>query len=102
MNFMIFAIKSFPRKSHAARQFWTLCSPSIGKRTLGIISNPVNSTVPIFAEQMKKNGAYDPKRIFGVTTLDIVRARTFIAEARPSAPMPAPVCFKNSRRVSFR
>merc|ERR1719247_1565173 len=51
------------------------------KAFVAIISNPVNSTVPIFAEQMKKNGTYDPKRIFGVTTLDIVRARTFIAEA---------------------
>eukprot|EP00656_Telonema_subtile_P002064 TRINITY_DN108_c0_g1_i1.p1 TRINITY_DN108_c0_g1~~TRINITY_DN108_c0_g1_i1.p1 ORF type:complete len:349 (+),score=105.64 TRINITY_DN108_c0_g1_i1:220-1266(+) len=51
------------------------------KAFVAIISNPVNSTVPIFAEQMKKEGCYDPKRIFGVTTLDIVRANTFIAEA---------------------
>merc|ERR1712054_526181 len=48
---------------------------------VAIISNPVNSTVPIFAEQMKKEGCYDPKKIFGVTTLDIVRANTFVAEA---------------------
>merc|ERR1712166_195620 len=48
---------------------------------VAIISNPVNSTVPIFAEQMKKEGCYDPKRVFGVTTLDIVRANTFVAEA---------------------
>merc|ERR1712054_424110 len=51
------------------------------KAMVAIISNPVNSTVPIFAEQMKKEGCYDPKRIFGVTTLDIVRANTFVAEA---------------------
>lgn len=51
------------------------------KAMVAIISNPVNSTVPIFAEQMKKYGCYDPKRIFGVTTLDIVRANTFVAEA---------------------
>merc|ERR1711998_196446 len=51
------------------------------KAFVAIISNPVNSTVPIFAEQMKKEGCYDPKRIFGVTTLDIVRAHTFVAEA---------------------
>merc|ERR1712159_31750 len=48
---------------------------------VAIISNPVNSTVPIFAEQMKKEGCYDPKKIFGVCTLDIVRANTFVAEA---------------------
>ena len=45
---------------------------------IAIISNPVNSTVPIAAEMFKKAGVYDPNRIFGVTTLDIVRANTFI------------------------
>lgn len=27
-----------------------------------VISNPVNSTVPIVAEVFKKHGVYDPKR----------------------------------------
>ncbi|KAH9476944.1 Malate dehydrogenase, mitochondrial [Psilocybe cubensis] len=45
-----------------------------------VISNPVNSTVPIVAEVFKKFGTYDPKRLFGVTTLDVVRASTFVAE----------------------
>jgi malate/lactate dehydrogenase len=43
---------------------------------LNIISNPVNSTVAIAAETLKKLGVYDPKRLFGVTTLDVVRAET--------------------------
>lgn len=46
-----------------------------------MISNPVNSTVPIAAETLKKMGVYDPRKLFGVTTLDVVRARTFVAEA---------------------
>ena len=37
--------------------------------------------VPIFAETMKLHGCFDPKKICGVTTLDIVRAHTFVAEA---------------------
>jgi malate dehydrogenase len=45
-----------------------------------VISNPVNSTVPIVAEVFKKRGNFDPKRLFGVTTLDVVRASTFVAE----------------------
>lgn len=45
-----------------------------------IISNPVNSTVPIAAEVLKKAGVFDPKRLFGVTTLDVVRAETFVQE----------------------
>jgi len=42
----------------------------------------VNSTVPIAAEVLKKKGVYDPKKLFGVTTLDTVRASTFIADAK--------------------
>ena len=45
-----------------------------------IISNPVNSTVPIAAEVLKKNKCFDPTRLFGVTSLDVVRAQTFVAE----------------------
>merc|ERR1740115_573715 len=39
---------------------------------LAIISNPVNSTVPIAAEVLKK--------VCGVTTLDVCRANTFVGE----------------------
>lgn len=45
-----------------------------------IATNPVNSLVPLFSEVMKKNGAYDPHKIFGVTTLNVIRANTFVAE----------------------
>ncbi|KAI9090919.1 hypothetical protein K1719_028404 [Acacia pycnantha] len=47
---------------------------------VNLISNPVNSTVAIAAEVFKKAGTYDPKRLLGVTTLDVVRANTFVAE----------------------
>ncbi|KAL6893985.1 hypothetical protein ACP4OV_008083 [Aristida adscensionis] len=47
---------------------------------VNLISNPVNSTVPIAAEVFKKAGTYNPKRLLGVTTLDVVRANTFVAE----------------------
>lgn len=54
-----------------------------------IISNPVNSTVPIVAETLKKNGVYNPKKLFGVTTLDIVRANTFISQLFSSETKPS-------------
>ena len=47
---------------------------------VNMISNPVNSTIPIAAEVFKKRGTYDPKKLCGVTTLDVVRAKTFVAE----------------------
>ncbi|KAJ4896734.1 Malate dehydrogenase 1 [Raphanus sativus] len=46
---------------------------------VNMISNPVNSTVPIAAEIFKKACMYDEKKLFGVTTLDVVRAKTFFA-----------------------
>ncbi|KAK7523974.1 malate dehydrogenase, NAD-dependent [Phyllosticta citricarpa] len=45
-----------------------------------VISNPVNSTVPIAAEVLKAAGVFNPKKLFGVTTLDVVRAETFVGE----------------------
>lgn len=52
------------------------------KAMILIISNPVNSTVPIVAETFKKAGVYDPKRLFGVTTLDVVRANSFVGNSQ--------------------
>lgn len=46
---------------------------------VNMISNPVNSTVPIAAEVFMKAGTYNEKKLFGVTTLDVVRAKTFYA-----------------------
>ena len=46
----------------------------------------MNSTVPIAAETLKAAGVYDPRKLFGVTTLDVVRAETFIAEAKGISP----------------
>merc|ERR1712144_67057 len=51
-----------------------------------IISNPVNSTVPITAEVFKAKGVYNPKKLFGVTTLDVVRASRFISEVKGTDP----------------
>jgi len=43
-----------------------------------VITNPVNSTVPIAAEVLKAHGVYNKHKLFGVSTLDLVRAKTFI------------------------
>jgi malate dehydrogenase len=60
----------------------TACAKACPEAMLLIISNPVNSTVPIVAETFKKHGVYDPKRLFGVTTLDVVRANTFVGNSQ--------------------
>lgn len=49
---------------------------------IGIITNPVNTTVAIAAEVLKKAGVYDKNKLFGITTLDVIRAEDFVAEKK--------------------
>merc|ERR1712061_136879 len=58
------------------------CAEACPKAAILIISNPVNSTVPIAASILKQKGVYNPKKLFGVTTLDVCRAKTFVAAAK--------------------
>lgn len=58
--------------------------PQMERNSLFFFLLQVNSTIPITSEIFKKHGVYNPNRIFGVTTLDIVRANTFVAELKVS------------------
>ncbi|XP_078081288.1 malate dehydrogenase, mitochondrial [Mustelus asterias] len=62
------------------------CAQHCPEAMICIISNPVNSTIPITSEIFKKFGVYNPNKIFGVTTLDVVRANTFIGELKGLDP----------------
>jgi len=64
----------------------TGCAEACPNACILVISNPVNSTVPIAAEVLKQKGVYNPRKLFGVTTLDVCRARTFVAEAKGFDP----------------
>lgn len=56
------------------------------KACVGIITNPVNTTVAIAAEVLKKAGVYDKNKLFGITTLDVIRSNTFVAELKGKNP----------------
>ncbi|MBJ2139044.1 malate dehydrogenase [Paraglaciecola chathamensis] len=51
-----------------------------------IITNPVNTTVAIAAEALKAKGVYNKNKLFGVTTLDVIRAETFVGNLRDLNP----------------
>lgn len=51
-----------------------------------IVTNPVNSTVPIARKIFEAAGTYSRDRLFGVTTLDVCRANTFVAEKMDVPP----------------
>jgi malate dehydrogenase len=67
------------------------CADNCPKALIGIITNPVNTTVAIAAEVLKNKGVYDPARLFGVTTLDVIRSSTFVAEVFNEDPMDVKV-----------
>ncbi|KIJ22899.1 hypothetical protein M422DRAFT_39891 [Sphaerobolus stellatus SS14] len=56
-----------------------------------VISNLVISTVPIVARTLEKAGTYDPTRLFGITTLDVVRASRFLSSIAGTDPAQTPV-----------
>ncbi|RNF06818.1 glycosomal malate dehydrogenase [Trypanosoma rangeli] len=53
-----------------------------------IVTNPVNSTVPIAAQALKKLGVYNKNKLFGVSLLDGLRATRFINNARYPLSVP--------------
>merc|ERR1719203_1859461 len=62
-----------------AKNIVEACAKHCPNAILGLIVNPVNSVVPAMCELYKKAGL-DPKKICGVTSLDIVRANKFVHE----------------------
>jgi len=62
-----------------AKNIVEACAKFCPDAVLGMIVNPVNSVVPAMCELYKKAGL-DPKKVCGVTSLDIVRANKFVHE----------------------
>ncbi|KXX74847.1 Malate dehydrogenase, mitochondrial [Madurella mycetomatis] len=76
----------FNTNASIVRDLAKACAESCPDANILVISNPVNSTVPICAEVFKSRGVYNPKRLFGVTTLDVVRASRFVSEIKGTDP----------------
>lgn len=76
----------FNTNASIVRDLAAACAETCPDANLLVISNPVNSTVPICAEVFKARGVYNPKRLFGVTTLDVVRASRFVSQLKGSDP----------------
>ena len=69
----------FATNATIVRNLAAACARYCPSAHILVISNPVNSTVPIAVETMKSMGVAQPS-VFGVTSLDLVRARTFIGQ----------------------
>lgn len=76
----------FNTNASIVRDLAKACADASPEANILVISNPVNSTVPICAEIFKSKGVYNPKKLFGVTTLDVVRASRFISQHKGTDP----------------
>ena len=72
----------FDSSAGLVRKLALLCAEHCPLAFVAMVTNPVNSMVPIFAETK----GIDPNRVFGVTTLDRVRACTFVANFVGQSP----------------
>jgi len=72
----------FNTNAEIAMNLADACARNCPEAIVGIITNPVNSTVPIANEVYKKHGLDHSRKLFGITTLDAVRANTFVAELK--------------------
>lgn len=53
---------------------------------IAIITNPVNTIVPIAAKKLQDKGVFNKHKLFGITTLDVLRSNTFVAELKGKKP----------------
>jgi malate dehydrogenase len=67
------------------------CAKNCPNACIAVITNPVNSTVAIAAETLKKAGTYNPAKLFGVTTLDVIRSKVFVSELKGLDPVATEV-----------
>ncbi|KPI87658.1 putative malate dehydrogenase [Leptomonas seymouri] len=70
----------------AVRRVVQAVAKSDTKAVLGVVSSPVNALTPFCAELLKKSCKFDPRKLFGVTTLDVIRTRKLVAAALQMNP----------------
>uniref|UniRef100_A0A915EB65 Malate dehydrogenase, mitochondrial n=1 Tax=Ditylenchus dipsaci TaxID=166011 RepID=A0A915EB65_9BILA len=56
-----------------------------------LVTNPINSLVPLISEILKSKGVFDGKRLFGLSSLDVSRANTLLQEAKNLSSASIPV-----------
>ncbi len=62
------------------RDLVTAVAATAPSAVIAIITNPVNSMIPLAAEVLKKAGKYNPRKLFGISSLDVLRTETFLAQ----------------------
>ncbi|XP_069698868.1 malate dehydrogenase, mitochondrial-like [Periplaneta americana] len=70
----------FGKNAEIIYDLTTGCCKVCPKALIAVLTNPINSTVPMVSEVLKRNNCYDANKVFGVAAVHVVRASTFVAE----------------------
>lgn len=71
----------FPTNAEMILEVAESCARFCPDAILCVVTNPLNAIVPVIAEVYKRFGVHDVKRILGVISVDVMRAKVFVGEA---------------------
>lgn len=69
----------FPKNAVIVQQIISHVAKMCPQALIAIGTNPIEGLVPVVSERLKFAGVYNPNHIFGITTLNVIRANTFAA-----------------------
>ncbi|CAG9764100.1 unnamed protein product [Ceutorhynchus assimilis] len=78
--------KMWMPNSEVIKEIMTEVRQYCPKALIAIATNPINSIMPLASEMLKKGGIFNPNGVFGVTSVDAVRANTFVANVQGLEP----------------
>ncbi|XP_070166637.1 malate dehydrogenase-like [Polyergus mexicanus] len=76
----------FTENAAICRDIINICADRCPDALIAIVTNPLDSMVPVAAGVLKKRGVYRPEKLFGVCQIDQMRAGRFYAEAIGQEP----------------
>ena len=71
----------FVYNARVVSQLAEACSHYCPDAFILLLTNPINSLLPLFSEIYRRKGVDGSRRLFGVTILDSIRASTFVSGA---------------------
>jgi len=81
----------FNANANLIRNLMSSAAHSCPNACFCLITNPLNSLVPLAATVLKQAGVYNPRKLFGVTSLDIIRAESILSQYLQRDIMPGEI-----------
>ncbi|XP_067205900.1 malate dehydrogenase-like [Linepithema humile] len=76
----------FMENAALTRDIINICADRCPDALIAIVTNPLDSMVPVAAGVLKTRGVYRPERLFGVCQIDQMRAQRFYAQVIGQEP----------------